>query len=128
VSRQLYPGEGAPDTHWIGGWVRPCAGLDDVEKRKFLTVPGLALRSLRRPARSQVLYRLSYPLLKYVSGDVLLHFPVKPPAARCSRTAYELPLLLVSLLTTFCSRSVGGCCLFICFHALVQHLCLCGFQ
>jgi hypothetical protein len=34
------PGEGAAGTHWIGGWVRPRAGLDDVEKRKFLTLPG----------------------------------------------------------------------------------------
>jgi hypothetical protein len=29
------PGERAPGTHWIGGWVDPRAGLDDVEKRKF---------------------------------------------------------------------------------------------
>jgi hypothetical protein len=33
------------------------AGLDDV-KRKFLTVLGLELRPLGRPARSQSLYRL----------------------------------------------------------------------
>jgi hypothetical protein len=26
------PGERAPGTHWIGGWVGPSAGLDDVEK------------------------------------------------------------------------------------------------
>jgi hypothetical protein len=26
-------------TRWIGGWVGPRAGLDDVEKRKFLTLP-----------------------------------------------------------------------------------------
>jgi hypothetical protein len=24
-----------PGTHWIGGWVGPRAGLDDVEKRKI---------------------------------------------------------------------------------------------
>jgi hypothetical protein len=41
--------------------VDPRASLDDVEKRKFLTLPGLELRSLDRPARSQSLYRLSYP-------------------------------------------------------------------
>jgi hypothetical protein len=41
--------------------VGPRAGLDDVEKRKFLTLPGLELRPLRRPARSQSLYRLRYP-------------------------------------------------------------------
>jgi hypothetical protein len=44
------PGRFAPGTHWIGGWVDPRAGLDDVEKRKFLTLPGLDLRPLSRPA------------------------------------------------------------------------------
>jgi hypothetical protein len=38
------PGERAPYTHWIGGWVCPRAGLDDVQKRKFLTLPGLELQ------------------------------------------------------------------------------------
>jgi hypothetical protein len=37
------PEERAPGTHWIGSWVGPRAGLDDVEKRKFLTIPGLEL-------------------------------------------------------------------------------------
>jgi hypothetical protein len=41
--------------------VDPRAGLDDMEKRKFLTLPGLELRLLGRPTRSQWLYRLSYP-------------------------------------------------------------------
>jgi hypothetical protein len=41
--------------------VDPRAGLDDVEERKFLTLPGLELRPFRRPARSQSLYRLRYP-------------------------------------------------------------------
>jgi hypothetical protein len=57
----LPPGESAPGTHWIGGWVGPRSGMDDVEKRKFLKLPGLELRHLGRPARSQSLYRLSYP-------------------------------------------------------------------
>jgi hypothetical protein len=39
----LPPGEKGPRTHWIGGWVDPRAGLDDVEKRKFLTPPGLEI-------------------------------------------------------------------------------------
>jgi hypothetical protein len=47
------------DTHWIGGWVDPRAGLDDVKKWNFLTLPWLELRHLARPARSQSLYRLS---------------------------------------------------------------------
>jgi hypothetical protein len=38
--------------------VGPRAGLDDMEKRKFLTLPGLELRPLGSPARSQSLSRL----------------------------------------------------------------------
>jgi hypothetical protein len=54
VSRSVWftPGERAPGTHWKGGWVNPRAGLDYFEKRKFLTLPGLELRHLGRPARS----------------------------------------------------------------------------
>jgi hypothetical protein len=37
------PGERAPSTHWIGGWVGPRTSLDDVEKRKILPLPGLKL-------------------------------------------------------------------------------------
>jgi hypothetical protein len=55
------PVERAPGTHWIGCWGDPRVGLDDAEKRKFLTLPGLELRPLGRSARSQSLYRLSYP-------------------------------------------------------------------
>jgi hypothetical protein len=46
VSRlgRFTPGERAFGTHWVGGWMDPGAGLNDVEKRKFLTVSGLELR------------------------------------------------------------------------------------
>jgi hypothetical protein len=40
------PGERAPGTNWIGGQVVPRTGLDDVEKRKCLTLPGFELRPL----------------------------------------------------------------------------------
>jgi hypothetical protein len=39
----------------------PRTGLDDVEKRKFLTLLGFEFQPLGRPARSQSLYRLRYP-------------------------------------------------------------------
>jgi hypothetical protein len=48
-------------THWIGGWVGPRAGLDDVEKRKFFTLSGLELQPLSCPAYSWSLYQLRYP-------------------------------------------------------------------
>jgi hypothetical protein len=42
VSRhgRFTPGERAPGTHWIGGWVGPRAGLDDMEKKKILVPTG----------------------------------------------------------------------------------------
>jgi hypothetical protein len=55
------PGRFTIGTHWIGGYVSPRTSLDDVEKKKFLTLPGLELRLLCRPARSQSPYRLRYP-------------------------------------------------------------------
>jgi hypothetical protein len=54
-------GERALASHWLGGWVGPRAGVDSVEKVKFLTLPGLKLRPLGSPVRSQALYRLRYP-------------------------------------------------------------------
>jgi hypothetical protein len=39
----LYPRERAPGTHFMGGWVDPRAGLDDMEKWKFVTLSGLEL-------------------------------------------------------------------------------------
>jgi hypothetical protein len=39
-------GEIAPGTHWIGGWVDPKAGLDNMEKRKFLNLPWIELQPL----------------------------------------------------------------------------------
>jgi hypothetical protein len=55
------PGKEPPVPTWIGGWVSPRTSLDDVEQRKFLTLPLLELQPLGRLGRSQSLYRLSYP-------------------------------------------------------------------
>jgi hypothetical protein len=55
------PGEKAPGTHGIGGWVSPRTGLDELERRRILPLPELELRSLGRSARSQSLYRLRCP-------------------------------------------------------------------
>jgi hypothetical protein len=55
------PAERALGTLWIGGWVGPRASLEDMENRKFLTLPGLELKLLGRLARNQSLYRLLSP-------------------------------------------------------------------
>jgi hypothetical protein len=47
--------EKALSTHWLGVLVGPRAGLDDVDKRKFFTLPGIEIRPLGRPASSQSL-------------------------------------------------------------------------
>jgi hypothetical protein len=39
------PGERVPGTRWIARWADPTAGLDDMEKWKFLTLPGLGTPS-----------------------------------------------------------------------------------
>jgi hypothetical protein len=45
----LPPGEKARGTHWVEGWVDPTAGQDNIEKWKFLTLPGLEPLPLGRP-------------------------------------------------------------------------------
>jgi hypothetical protein len=47
------PGERASGTHWKGGCMGPRTSLDDVDKRKFSTLPGLELQSFIRSACSQ---------------------------------------------------------------------------
>jgi hypothetical protein len=52
---QFTPGHKARGTHLIRSVVGPRTDLDDVEKRKFLTLPGLELWHLSHPARKQSL-------------------------------------------------------------------------
>jgi hypothetical protein len=72
----LYPGERTP-----GGWVGPRASLDNVEKRKFLTLPGLELRP-----RSRSLYRLRYP------GSQTLHSTCRYCVFKIQTTSYKIML------------------------------------
>jgi hypothetical protein len=56
ASEVLPPGK-EPRYPWIGCWVGPRVGLDDIEKRKFLILLGLEKRPLNRPAFSQWLIK-----------------------------------------------------------------------
>jgi hypothetical protein len=61
------PREMVLGTHWIGGWVNPRVGLDDVENRKFLTLPGLANSnpSVVQPVTSLYTdYAIPFPTIK----------------------------------------------------------------
>jgi hypothetical protein len=42
---------------WVGGWVHPRAGLDDVEELKYLTLPGLDLQPVDHEARGHSICR-----------------------------------------------------------------------
>jgi hypothetical protein len=75
--------------------VDPRAGLDDVEKRKFLTLPAFGLRPLGRPARSQSLYRLSYPghvveVLFIERSDNVAHQQPTSMTRRCKINSIEM--------------------------------------
>jgi hypothetical protein len=61
-SDSFTPGERTPGTDWIGGWMDLRTDLNDAKKRKILPLPGLELRPLGRPARSQSLCRVHYPV------------------------------------------------------------------
>jgi hypothetical protein len=62
--------------------VGPRAGLDDMDKRKFLTLPGLELQSVGHPDHRHSLYQLCYHSSKWlqdprkINGDNLKN--VKP--------------------------------------------------
>jgi hypothetical protein len=72
----------------------PRAGLDDVEKRKFLPLPGLELRHLGRPARSQSLYRPQRYRLRYPGST-----PVKVPKNARIRVEYNVPISRAVIIT-----------------------------
>jgi hypothetical protein len=59
------PGERAQGTHWIGGWVGSRARLVDLEKRKFLTIPGFGTPTLpvATPTTLSRLPMMIFPLL-----------------------------------------------------------------
>jgi hypothetical protein len=104
------PEETAPGTHSIGGWVGPRAVLDNVEKRKFVSLPGLKLRPLGHPARSQSLYQLHYAIpLKNNSQDINV-LDYHSPSIENSDLAYHHLLCvpnIICFLTSLC-KSKGS--------------------
>jgi hypothetical protein len=67
--------------------VDPRAGVDAVEKRKFVILPGLELRPLCRPARGQSLYRLRLP------GSLYIIYRPKNAARNSKEAHYFLPAI-----------------------------------
>jgi hypothetical protein len=152
--RRLYSGERAPGTHcigqcfwtagpWpkkiiyraavsqrlrstgIGGWVDPRAGLDYVEKRKFLTLPGLQLRPFGRPSCSQSLYRLSYPgslYSIYLSVTESQHFQWKSPWYRGTQEAVAMGHICHS--STEMASLWSAVCIWPCLVSLYRGCCV----
>jgi hypothetical protein len=58
---------------WIGGWVGPRASLDGVEERKILTLPGLELRPLGRPAVASRYTDCAIPAPKEIRTSENMH-------------------------------------------------------
>jgi hypothetical protein len=79
VSRpgHFIPGVRAPCAHWIGGWMDPRAGLDDTEKWKFLTLPGLGLWPFGRPTSSQSDISPIWTEIKFNCQKCDVHFYTK---------------------------------------------------
>jgi hypothetical protein len=100
----LYRRGKPPGTHWIGGWLGLRTDLEDAEKRKYFTLPGLELRPLCCLARSQSLYRLRYPGSAYF-----------PYFEKRIKKAYEISLLSVYL---FMYRSTF---LLLCIPSLISY-------
>jgi hypothetical protein len=109
--RPLHPRERAPGTHCIGGWVDPRAGLDDMENRKFLTLPGLEPQPLSRPARSQSLYRLRYP------GSYMDPYPYPILIWLCDFYSIRIPdiYIYIYIYTTGCIQ-LGELPIVMCYH------------
>jgi hypothetical protein len=76
----LTPGERVPGTHCIGSWVDPRGSLDNEEKRKFMPLPGLELRTLVvQPVASRY---TDWATTAY-TGSIIRHFSVRVSLARC---------------------------------------------
>jgi hypothetical protein len=59
------------DTHWIGGWVGPKAGLDTMSKRKIpIPLQESNAYPLNCSACIQPLYQLSYPSFDIYTNSV----------------------------------------------------------
>jgi hypothetical protein len=107
----LYPRGKSPGTHWIGGCVDPRVGLDAVEKRRFLILPGPELRPLGRPARSQSLSRLIV-LLLLISSLLLYYYSSTVDStiisSRLVPVLYEVPVLWCDSVLCNCNRKYGN--------------------
>jgi hypothetical protein len=72
MPRPLYARERAPGSNWIGGWVDPRAGLDDLQKKKYLTLTGLELYLGKAVALFIYLMTFSVVQIRYVASSGII--------------------------------------------------------
>jgi hypothetical protein len=103
------PRERARNTHCIGSWVGLRAGLDDVEKQNFLTLPGHKLWALSLPLHSQAPYGLrctqhtwlrhystNWKVAGSIPDEVIGFFSLLNPSSRNMALASPQPLTEMS--------------------------------
>jgi hypothetical protein len=61
ISGRFTAAEAASITRWIGDWLGPKAGFEDVEKKEFWSLPLLKICPLGRKVPIQTLYQRFYP-------------------------------------------------------------------
>jgi hypothetical protein len=107
----LWRGEKAPGTHWIRGWVDLRPGLNKVEKRKFLILPGLELRPLGRTrsgvSSSHRYHNLSISLSVSLSLSIYLYLWLYSPCGPCRFFSFFIYTQSVGLLGRGISPSQG---------------------
>jgi hypothetical protein len=109
----LSPGKYPLGTHCIGGWVGPRTGLD-VERRNILPLPGRGRWALGRPARSQSLQRLRYPLMPakhlWISTTIKRNIKLIKLAITWTETSADIfPIYLKSgKFKAHCTPTCGG--------------------
>jgi hypothetical protein len=93
-----------------------------VEKRKFLTIPGLELRLLGRPARRQSLYRLRYPgsfefslysfkiLALNFDSNITIRVFTRIPCILAFRMLLDGPVVFMNIMTTLSATLVCNSC------------------
>jgi hypothetical protein len=123
------PGRFTPGTHGTGGWVGPRACLDDTDKRKFLTLPGLELQPVAShyidyailvPSHNIGAHWKSKVHVMEFQGQCLLHFKCisgAPTGIQVGKiTAYIInnftianfpPLIYRAFQTSLCQAAAG---------------------
>jgi hypothetical protein len=82
---RLNSGERVSGTHWLWGWVDLRAGLDDLEKRKFLNLLGLELWPFSSPAYTDYAIQASFCLIVHYQTDTY-----------CFQILYHLCVMYIS--------------------------------